>query len=82
MRPSQDVGKYESAEKGTAYELAAYRQQRDALYRKALEAGSKKIVGAASYYAAEARELNRQIRDMQHSMQMELFIKANKVIFP
>jgi hypothetical protein len=82
MRPSQDVDKYESAEKGTAYELATYRQQRDALYRKALEAGSKKIVGAASYYAAEARELNRQIRDMQHSMQMELFIKANKVIFP
>jgi len=60
-------------------QLAMYRRQRDALYRKALEAGSKRIVGAASYYAAEARELNKQIRTKQQNMQMELFLQANKV---
>jgi hypothetical protein len=60
-------------------ELAEFRRQRDALYRKALEAGSRRIGGAAAYYAAEARELNKEIRSRQQSMQMELFIQANKV---
>jgi hypothetical protein len=40
------------------------------------------IGGAASYYAAEARELNKQIRSKQHNMQMELFLQANKVGVP
>jgi hypothetical protein len=60
-------------------ELAEYRRQRDALYRKALEAGSRRIGGAAAYYAAEARALNKEIRSRQQSMQMDLFIQANKV---
>ena len=79
VRPSAGDQIEEDEDNMDQAELIEFRKQRDALYRKALEAGSKRIGGAASYYAAEARELNKQIRNKQHSMQMDLFIQANKV---
>ena len=42
------------------------------LYKKALEA--KKISGAASYYAAEAREAGRLLKAKQRERQMELLM--------
>merc|ERR1719427_453632 len=39
----------------TDEEIDLYRKKRDQLYRKAMEANSRKIGGVAAYYAAEAR---------------------------
>ena len=45
------------------------------LYKKALEA--KKIIGASSYYAAEAREAGKVLKSKQRERQMELFNSVN-----
>jgi len=59
-------------------ELEQFIEQRDMLYRKAMETRGSHMQGAASYYAAQARELNTHIKHTQKQTQMEMFLQANK----
>ena len=59
-------------------ELEQFIEQRDMLYRKAMETRGSNMQGAASYYAAQARELNTHIKTTQKQSQMEMFLEANK----
>lgn len=59
-------------------ELEQFIEQRDMLYRKAMETRGSNMQGAASYYAAQARELNSHIKTTQKQSQMEMFLQANK----
>jgi len=58
--------------------LEQFIEQRDMLYRKAMETRGNKMAGAASYYAAQARELNSHIKASQKQNQMEQFLEANR----
>jgi len=58
-------------------DLEVYRHKRNLLYRKAMEARASNISGAAAYYAAEAREINKQFKTKQHDRQMGMFKAAN-----
>ena len=42
-----------------------------------MEARASNISGAAAYYAAEAREINKQFKTKQHDRQMGMFKAAN-----
>merc|ERR1719219_3133880 len=53
-------------------------EQRNNLYKKAMDAKGTHMQGIRSYYAGEARELNTQIKAAQKENQMEMFINANK----
>jgi len=72
----QEDNKLEEKEGNT--ELEQFIEQRDMLYRKAMETRGSNMQGAASYYAAQARELNTHIKTTQKQSQMEMFLQANK----
>jgi len=59
-------------------ELEQFIEQRNMLYRKAMETRGSNMQGAASYYAAQARDLNAHIKTTQKQSQMEMFLQANK----
>jgi len=59
-------------------ELEQFIEQRNMLYRKAMETRGSNMQGAASYYAAQARDLNAHIKTTQKQSQMEMFLRANK----
>ena len=55
-------------------------EERDSLYRKAADTQGAHMRGAASYYAARARELNKIIKTAQKEKQMDMFLTINKGI--
>lgn len=59
-------------------ELEKSIEQRNMLYRKAMATKGSHMQGAASYYAAQARELNARIKTSQKQNQMEMFLNVNK----
>merc|ERR1719357_1034218 len=59
-------------------ELEKSIEQRNMLYRKAMATKGSHMQGAASYYAAQARELNARIKTSQKQNQMEMFLNINK----
>ena len=58
-------------------DIEVYRNKRNILYKNALEANSSNIRGAASFYAAEAREANTVFKNKQKERQMERYHKEN-----
>jgi len=61
-------------------DLEVYRDKRNQLYRKALDARLSKVYGAAAYYAQEARGVNEVFKAKQKESQMEMFTAANTEI--
>ena len=59
-------------------ELDLYMEQRNQLYRKALESRGNKVPGVAAYYAGQARKINSHIKQTQKQKQMEMFLTANR----
>ena len=43
-----------------------YRKKRDELYRQAMQSRSNKVLGAAGFYASEARAQNKLFKVVRH----------------
>jgi hypothetical protein len=78
VRPMKKQQETREQEDQNNSDLDQFIEQRDMLYRKAMETRGSNMQGAASYYAAQARELNTHIKTTQKRSQMEMFLQANK----
>ena len=78
VRPMKQQQDTKDQEDQNNSDLDQFIEQRDMLYRKAMETRSSNVQWAASYYAAQARELNTHIKTAQKQSQMEMFLQANK----
>eukprot|EP00090_Calanus_glacialis_P009513 TRINITY_DN17898_c0_g1_i2.p1 TRINITY_DN17898_c0_g1~~TRINITY_DN17898_c0_g1_i2.p1 ORF type:complete len:706 (-),score=276.50 TRINITY_DN17898_c0_g1_i2:410-2527(-) len=78
VRPMKQQQDTKDQEDQNNSDLDQFIEQRDMLYRKAMETRGSNMQGAASYYAAQARELNTHIKTTQKQSQMEMFLQANK----